>query len=348
MKDGKDLAAEVAGFRELGYLRARAAWRFLVDPMLLEAACRLFEEKVRRYNNGSPHSALIEHANRVLKMLREFDRVSRVSAGKMARVQKQRTRLARKIARHGFTVSDMCAVLREAGRPMTEDVERALACRNALVEKHLGLAKAVLRRTVGAGNVTDDLLSAATEGLVNGIDHFDPYRGAAFPTSAAFWIRKAIYAEMRAKTETPESYAIAYAAIRGYLDTNQGIGEEELKDFTGLPKSTIKAAMEFYRTKMSVVSLDDKCFEGKRLLSEMVADSRLSPEETIEKHEILELARRCIANLPARDKEILKKRMAGLTLREVGGMVGMTAAGVQAAEKRMVRKVREGIASPMA
>jgi RNA polymerase sigma factor (sigma-70 family) len=354
MKDGEDLHGKASGgldaraaeFRKLGYLRARAAWRFLVDPVLLDAACGLFQEKVRRYNNGSPNSALMEHADRVLKMLREFDRLSRVSAGKMAGVQKQRSRLARKIARHGFTVGDMCEVLREAGRPMIEDVERALACRNALVEKHLGLAKSVLRKTVGGGNMTDDLLSAATEGLISGVDHFDPYRGTAFSTSAAFWIKKAVYAEIRARTETPESYAVAYASISRCLDDGSDIREEDLRELTGLPESTIRAAMEFYRTKASMVSLDDYFYSEKRSWSDAVKDTRLSPEEAIEEKELLELVKTCIARLPSKDREILKRRMKGATLREIGEMFGMTAGGVHAAEKRTLGRIRKNVASP--
>lgn len=347
-KTSEGLAAQVAEFRKLGYLRARAAWRFLVDPDLLGAACKLFEKKVRRYNNGSPNLALIEHADRVLKMLQEFDRLSRVSAGKMAGVQKQRGQLARKIAKYGFTVGDMCEVLREAERPIIEDVDQALTCRNALVEKHLGLAKTVLRKTVGSVNMTDDLFSAATEGLLNGIDYFDPYRGTAFSTSAAFWIKKAIYAEMRARMETPESYAIAYASISRCLNTDSDVQEEDLRELTGLPEPTIKAAMEFYRAKVSMVSLDD-CFYGeKRSWSDVVEDTQLSPEEAIEKKELLELVEKCIAELPSKDREILKRRMKGAKLREVGEMFGMTAGGVHAAEKRMLGRIRKSVTSPVA
>src|SRR3954447_329063 len=61
--------------------------------------------------------------------------------------------------------------------------ERAPADREALVMRHLPLAR-FLARKFAAGNERDDLEQVASLGLLKAIDRFDPDRGLAFATFA--------------------------------------------------------------------------------------------------------------------------------------------------------------------
>jgi len=56
--------------------------------------------------------------------------------------------------------------------------------RNKLIESHLGLVEYLARRFAGRGEPLDDLVQAATIGLVKAVDRFDPGREVEFSTYA--------------------------------------------------------------------------------------------------------------------------------------------------------------------
>jgi RNA polymerase sigma-B factor len=61
---------------------------------------------------------------------------------------------------------------------------RTSAERDAMVERHLGLARHLALRYSDSGEPLDDLFQVASLGLVNAVDRFDPSRGIAFTTFA--------------------------------------------------------------------------------------------------------------------------------------------------------------------
>src|SRR5690349_10937509 len=76
-----------------------------------------------------------------------------------------------------------------AARPVDEDFfeyrrtgDRAL--RNALIERHLGIAHHLARRYRHRGVADDDLVQVATIGLLKSVERFDPERGISFATFA--------------------------------------------------------------------------------------------------------------------------------------------------------------------
>jgi RNA polymerase sigma-B factor len=56
--------------------------------------------------------------------------------------------------------------------------------RDALIERHLGLARHLALRYSDSGEPLDDLFQVASLGLVNAVDRFDPSRGVSFTTFA--------------------------------------------------------------------------------------------------------------------------------------------------------------------
>jgi DNA-directed RNA polymerase specialized sigma subunit len=74
----------------------------------------------------------------------------------------------------------------DAGAPsfVSGPPARASAERDAMVERHLGLARHLALRYSDSGEPLDDLFQVASLGLVNAVDRFDPSRGIAFTTFA--------------------------------------------------------------------------------------------------------------------------------------------------------------------
>jgi RNA polymerase sigma-B factor len=77
----------------------------------------------------------------------------------------------------------------QAARPVDEDFfeyrrTRDRALRNALIERHLGIAHHLARRYRHRGVADDDLVQVATIGLLKAVERFDPDRGVSFATFA--------------------------------------------------------------------------------------------------------------------------------------------------------------------
>lgn len=92
---------------------------------------------------------------------------------------------------------------RRAGVGLEAEEERALAirwrtrgdrrARDRLVETHVGLARHIAREyRHDSYEELQDLTSAALEGLVRAVDHYDPDKGTRLTTYSAFWIRALI------------------------------------------------------------------------------------------------------------------------------------------------------------
>jgi RNA polymerase sigma factor FliA len=80
--------------------------------------------------------------------------------------------------------------------------------RRELLDSYLGLARRCARdlgRRIGYAVEFDDLLGAATLGLVQALEGFDPARGLAFSTYAMRRIRGAILDELRSRDWRPRS-----------------------------------------------------------------------------------------------------------------------------------------------
>jgi RNA polymerase sigma-70 factor (ECF subfamily) len=95
-----------------------------------------------------------------------------------------------------------------------------------------------------------------------------------------------------------------------------------------------KVADHFRRTK-SVTPTDPENMHG--LLG---ADPAELPHELLERAERAELARRLLAMLSERDRDLLTLRMAGASALETGDALGMTEGAVRVAQHRALERLR--------
>lgn len=97
---------------------------------------------------------------------------------------------------------------------------RSRALRNLLVERHMGLASHIARRS-GRGRPDDDLRQVAMLGLVKAVDRFDPDRGVAFSAYAGATIEGELKRHFRDRTwaaRVPRSAKERHLDIRRATD----------------------------------------------------------------------------------------------------------------------------------
>lgn len=334
-------------FKDLIALKTWAAWEIFSDPDLLAHAREIFEEKIRNYNNGSEALERIKRAEWIIRKLERISSLDQVSSGDMLRSQKEKRLTVKEIVRNGFGLADMCAIWKSAGRAhYPESLRRALAARNEIIENYRGFAVRVLQKTVGPETASNpDLISAAFEGLSRAADLYDPARRVKFGTYAAMWIRKAIFAEIRAQMEVPETYALVFTAIRNNLEDDDGLDVDALEELTGLPRPTVEAALEIYRARTGTMSLDaaapSKEKDEGRSIHEYIEDTKTpNPEKALEEKEIYETMRACIRKLPPEERGVLEERLRGSSFQETAQKLGISLSSACRLEKKAVRRLR--------
>ncbi len=75
-------------------------------------------------------------------------------------------------------------------------------CRNKLIEHNLRLVAHIVKKFDSKGNMTDDLISIGTIGLIKGIDSYSPEKNTKITTYAARCVQNEILMHFRATKKT--------------------------------------------------------------------------------------------------------------------------------------------------
>lgn len=163
-----------------------------------------------------------------------------------------------------------------------------VSARNELVRFYMwfAISKAVAsaRRSFNTGRVIelDDLVSAATFGLMVAAQKQDPYSGARFLTYAEYWIKSSIRREIEcfARPVSLQSGTLQAAMKITNLDlVVNASGQssptiQELMSATGLPRRKIASGLSFLAPKSSYSGP----FDGGRPLTETIPSDCQKPD----------------------------------------------------------------------
>jgi RNA polymerase sigma-B factor len=139
--------------------------------------------------------------------------------------------------------------------------ERVSAVRDELIVMHEPLVRHLCRRYMRPGMDRDDVLQAATLGLIAAVDGFDPGHGAAFSSYAAPHILGEVRRYLRDETSPIRAPRSVHSARARVLDASEALHSSlhryptvaELAEFTGLTQERVLEALEHDRPE----SLDD-------------------------------------------------------------------------------------------
>ncbi|MGH8911359.1 MAG: FliA/WhiG family RNA polymerase sigma factor [Acidimicrobiia bacterium] len=229
--------------------------------------------------------------------------------------------------------------------------------RESLIIHYSPLVKFVAGR-VAAGlprNVDqNDLASYGVFGLIDAIDKFEPERGFKFETYAINRIKGAILDELRSLDWVPRSVrAKAREIERSMVELEHKLqrspSDEELAKHMETDVASIQDDLAEI-SQLGFAALDQTVGSGETMttLKDLVADTAgLSPEAAFQAEETRRALVDSINRLPDRERLVVTLYYyEGLTLAEIGDVLGVTESRVCQIHAKTVISLRNRLAEP--
>jgi RNA polymerase sigma factor for flagellar operon FliA len=230
--------------------------------------------------------------------------------------------------------------------------QRDPLARDRLIVHYAPLVKFVAGR-VGAGLPSSvdpgDLVSAGVFGLIDAVERFDRERGVKFETFAVPRIRGAVLDGLRALDWVPRSVRSRAREVEtAFTDLEGQYGraptDEELA-------AHLRISMKDFRSWLAAIAsttvgpLDRALVAGAEPVA-LTGDVQASTAAVVEESEVRRLMRQEILRLPEREKLVLGLYYdEGLTLSEIGRVLGVTESRVSQIHTKAVLHLRSRLSA---
>jgi RNA polymerase primary sigma factor len=237
---------------------------------------------------------------------------------------------------------------------LAKRVERGdLEAKARMVNSNLRLVVANARRYQNLGLPLLDLIQEGTLGLIRAVEKFDWRRGLKFSTYATFWIRQAMTRALETRVRTiklpidliQRERRIARAERELWTSLGREPTVEEVAKRAELSPDDVERTREAPR---AVTSLEKPvgAEEGTEL-GALLAGEGPTPAEEAELSLTEETVRRAVAELPDREREVVKMRYGidgdrePATMAEVGRQLGISPTSVKNIEESGLSRLAE-------
>ncbi len=231
--------------------------------------------------------------------------------------------------------------------------------RDRMVRANLRLVVNIARGYSGKGLSLQDLIEEGNLGLLRAVEGFDPAMGTRFSTYASYWIKQSIKRALinTGKTIRIPAYMVELlskwrrATARLTEELDRSPTPEEVARVLGLPKKKlpiIKKAIKIYNATPQT----DQSDTGWSLADLATDERQPTPDETLIQSDSLEHVKEMLKTMDPREAAVLKMRF-GLeqqepkTLKEIGGLLGLTRERVRQIETEALRKMAAGLEDPL-
>ena len=228
--------------------------------------------------------------------------------------------------------------------------------REALILQYSPLVKFVAGRVaVGLPRNVDqaDLVSNGVFGLIDAIDKFEPERGFKFETYAINRIKGSILDGLRALDWVPRSVRSRAREIERSLAElehrlHRTPSDEELANHMNIELDSVRTTLA-EMSNLGIVALDELVGpESSSSLVDFLPDpTGLGPEAAFQAEETRHLLVDAIQRLPERERLVITLYyFEGLTLAEIGEVLGVTESRVCQIHAKSVLSLRNRMAEP--
>jgi RNA polymerase primary sigma factor len=235
-----------------------------------------------------------------------------------------------------------------------EKIQRQAAeARNRMVQANLRLVISVAKSFRHRGMPMEDLVEEGNVGLMNAVDRFDPSMGSRFSTYASYWIDQAIRRAVQNATQMIH--------IPSYLMEQIGhmkLAMRELEEKLGRPPSVEELAghMDISPRKAGAISQAIRACtcptqsapaDDGTSVTDTLPDTRTPPpHDAVFSKSDADFVSKMLSRITEREAQVLKMRYGlsdgkRMTLKEIGGAVGLTRERVRQIEKEAKRKLEE-------
>jgi RNA polymerase sigma factor for flagellar operon FliA len=229
--------------------------------------------------------------------------------------------------------------------------------RGALITKYAPLVRFLANRIamrLPPSVSIDDLISAGSLGLLDAIEKFDPRREAQLKTYAEFRIKGAILDELRNMDCLPRSarkrireMEQAISAVEQKL--NRPAEDSEIAVQMGIDLDTYYDMLDKAQG-IELLSLDEyvESHKGESLkrLCENLAPEDDNPIDHMMTHELKVVIADGIKALPEKEQMVVSLYYYdGLTLKEIGEIMGLTESRVSQVHTKIIMRLRTRLAS---
>jgi len=229
---------------------------------------------------------------------------------------------------------------------------RNMAARDHLIVHYSPLVKFVAGR-VGAGLPSSvdpgDLVSSGVFGLIDAIERFDPERGVKFETFAVPRIRGAVYDGLRKLDWVPRSIRSRARSVEksiSELEHKAGRAPTDEELAAHLHISTDELTRWLAAIASTTVGPLDRAIAAGSEPAALEGPGSGSPAAVVEDRELGQIMRAEIKKLPDREKLVLSLYYdEGLTLAEIGQVLGVTESRVSQIHTKSVLHLRARLSS---